>query len=380
MKKIRSSTKIAVGFALLIALVWFGYQKVTDWMIMGQKFTPIIPGRVNIVGINLGAGYRVIVSNELAQLVETQGGFGSNESQDASEGEGGEGSIKKRIPIREMLQSLQGDPKALGTFVMTMNDLSENDLPPIRVIWSKDDLEKAFNGDSTLKAKLVRDLNMDLDGTPLPSLRIASLEDGIVLKIPVTVTVDIYGKPTPVTGDVLQAYQPRMMKAVQADYATDPSATNEVKAGYYEEEAHKALKGVNRDNIEQSIKNILDQAKSYADYPERILKSATVILNENYIDHAQYDTYTSSNGKPLHNLTIDLNDEGRRRLWQYSKNRVGETLLLVSEGVAIAAPRIQAPLMGGEIEITQMSDQTVLDDFKSTLAEAKSKGASQPKP
>jgi hypothetical protein len=368
MKKIRSSTKIAIGFVLVIAVGWFGYQKVTDLMIMGQKFPPIIPGSINIVGIDAGAGYRVIVSNELAQLVLTQGGFASNESDD----EASESAVKKRIPISEMLQTLQGDSKALSSFVMTMNDLSENDLPPVRVLWSQADLEKAFHGDPALQKKLVRDLNMNLDGTPLRTLRIASLENGIVLEIPVTVTVNINGKPIPVNGTVLQGYEPRMMKAVQALYATDPKATPEVKAGYYAEEAQKELAKSRHDKIQGEIEAILSQGPSFVKGPERILRSAFIVLNENYIDHSSFNNYTTGDGKTLHDLTIDLTDEGRRRLWQYSKKRVGETLLLVSDGIAIAAPRIQGPLMGGQIDITQMPDQTMLDDFEATLKKAKS--------
>ena len=369
MKKIRSSTKIAVGFVLLIAIGWFCYTKVTDWMIMGQKFPPIVPGRVNIVGVNTGAGYRIIVSNELAQLVITQGGFGANESDDESSSDS---AIKKRIPIREMLQTLQGDPKALGEFVMIMNDLSENDLPPVRVIWTKDNLEKAFHGNPTLKAKLEKDLNMKLNGIPLPSLRVASLENGIVLQIPVTVTVDINGKPTPVTGQVLQAFLPRMMKAVQALYATDPRADNNVKAGYYAQEAKKELASPIHQDLEKDIESMLDQGPTYVQTPEHILKSAFIVLNENYIQKASYSNYKTNDGKPMHDLSIDLNDEGRRRLWQFSKTRVGEQLLLVSDGIAIAAPRISQPLMGGNIQITQMPDQTILDDFMTTLKESKS--------
>jgi hypothetical protein len=367
----RSSTKIAIGFAALILVGYFGFQKVTDLMIMGQEFPPIVPGKINIIGVNTGAGYRVIVSNELAQLVETQGGFQQGNIDDPST----DSAVKKRIPLREMLETLQGDSKALGSFVMTMNDLSENDLPPVRVIWTKPDLEKAFQGDKKLQAKLENDLNMKLDGTPLPTLRISSLENGIVLSVPVTVNVNLQKGPTPVTGQVLEAYQPKMLKAVQADYAQDPRSTDTVKAGYYAQEAQEVMTKGSKENIKASIEEKMSdsEVQSLIETPKRILDSAFIVLNDGFIDEAKYNTYTSNDGKSMHDLTIDLNDEGRRRLWKYSKKRVGDQLLLVSDGIAIAAPRIQHPLMGGEITITKMPDQTILDDFIDKYNETKGK-------
>lgn len=373
MKKLRSSTKIAIGFALVVLIGYGGYVKITDAMIMNQNFTPLAPGEINVIGVNTGAGYRVIVSNELAQLVVTQGGFQAGDIDDPS----ADGAIKKRIPLREMLQTLQGDGKALGEFVMIMNDISDNDLPPVQVKWTKPDLEKAFAGDSKLKAKLESDLNMKLDGTPLPALRISSLENGIVLAIPVKVDVLKNGVPTPVTGEVLEPFQSRLMKAVQADYAQDPRATDTVKAGYYEEEAMAVLKKGPKENLQKEIGQKMSDSEIQAlmDGPERILKSAFVVVNDNFITDAKYNTYTLSDGKPLHDLTLDLNDEGRRRLWKYSKRRVGDQLLLVSNGIAIAAPRIQQPLMESELTITKMPDQTTLDDFLDTFHKVKNKTA-----
>ncbi len=369
MNKMRSSTKIAIGFVAIVAIGWFGFNKITDAMIMGEKFTPILPGKVNIVGVNPGAGYKIIVSNELAQLVETQGGFGANESEDTAS----EGAVKKRIPIRELLQSLQGDPKALGAFVMIMNDLSENNLPPVRVLWKKDDLEKAFHGDANLRQKLESDLNIKLDGTPLPRLNLASLENQIVVEVPVTVNVNLRGVPTPVTGQVLQYFQTRLAKAVQADYALDSNPTATVKAGYYAQEARKILgQPKSRENVQTELEDKVSTSaqQSLVEIPKRILDSAFIVVNDQSISQITYHKVATDDGKPLFNLTIDLNDEGRRRLWQFSRNRVGDQLLLVSDGVAIAPPRILHPLSGGEITVTRMRDQTVLDDLVDTWKKA----------
>jgi hypothetical protein len=104
--KIRSSTKIAVGFVVLVVGGYFGRQIITDQMIMNEKFSPIAPGRVNLVGIDAGAGYRIITANFMAQLVEASGDF---DSKDSDSGGATEGAIKKRVPIKELLQTLQGN-------------------------------------------------------------------------------------------------------------------------------------------------------------------------------------------------------------------------------------------------------------------------------
>jgi preprotein translocase subunit SecD len=69
----------------------------------------------------------------------------------------------------------------------------------------------------------------------------------------------------------------------------------------------------------------------------------------------------------LHDLTINMTEEGRRRLWQYSKSRVGTQLLLIADGIAIAAPRIQHELAQGNLTITQMRDEVLLRDATDML-------------
>ena len=141
-------------------------------MLRNEHFSPVAPGRVNLVGINPGAGYQIIIANDVAQLIVSQGGFGAKETE---AGGATEGSIKKRVPMREMLGVLRGDGSKLGPFVMKMNDQDkEDEWPPIRVDWTKADLDKAIAGDPKLKAKLEHDLNVHLDGharrAPQPQL------------------------------------------------------------------------------------------------------------------------------------------------------------------------------------------------------------------
>jgi hypothetical protein len=371
MFKIRASTKIFIGFVAVLGVSWFAINKVQDAMIMGSHFAPIAPNNVNIVGITPD-GYRIIISNEVAQLVETQGGFQADESDSEDDSSGG--SVKKKISIMDMLGVMEGKSKSLSEFLMSMNDLSENDLPPIRVVWPKKDVGKALAGDPVMVARLEKDLNMKLDGNPLPTLSVRSVENGIVLQIPVPVDVNIAGTERRIVGNVLLAYKPRMIKAVEAEIAAEQGTISDsTYAGYYKQEGERTLKDGKRENIRQYLIDIFSdsQAKQYATYPEKILKTAFIVVNSDYITNASYTTRSGPDGKPIYDLHIFLNEEGRKRLWQYSRRRVGDQILLTSNGVAIAAARIRHPLVGGDVTITQMTDQTLLDDLIATIKNSK---------
>jgi hypothetical protein len=63
-----------------------------------------------------------------------------------------------------------------------------------------------------------------------------------------------------------------------------------------------------------------------------------------------------------YDLTVDFNDEGRRRLWQYSKKRVGTQVLLTADGIPITQARILHELAQSELTIKQMQDYNLVKD------------------
>jgi hypothetical protein len=362
----RSSTSIAIGFVALVGAIWYGSKFYNDHALANQHFDAVTPGRVNIVGIDPGAGYQIIVANQMAQLVQASGGFGGAESDS---GGATEGSIKKRIPMKELLEVVHGDSKAVGPFVMNLNDMSENEgWPPVRVIWTAEDLNKAFAGDQKLKTKLENDLNVHLDGTPLSTLRISSLESGIILDYPVTVSVSVDGTVRRVTGRVEEPYKPRFCLNVEAQYK-DKQVTTSTILGYYATE-RASLKADPKltENVEKVIQSHIsaDNATQLAVAAERVLKTAVVVINEKYITSASHTGYDTARGK-MFDLTVDLNDEGRMRLWKYSHDKVGSHLLLVADGIPIAAPVIRNELSKGELTITQMQDEGLLKDAEASL-------------
>jgi preprotein translocase subunit SecD len=359
---LRHSTKIALGFALITGGAYAAYQVISTKLALQENFSILTPGDVNVVGIDAGAGYRIIVANQMAQLVQASDNFSSNDTND---GGATEGAIKRRVPVREMLNTLKGDSKALGAFVMSLNDMKENDnWPPERVFWQAEDIQKALDGDKAMVASLEHDLNMHLDGTPLKTLRIASMQNGIIVDSPVTVKVNLHGKVTPVVGRVFEPYRPRLMRAVEDRYKDKPDVTEEMQIGYYAEEARKVISGETpkesvRDSLASRISKELSEERAAA--PTRVLKSATIVLNDALVRHASYHAYDTTRGK-MFDLSVEVSDEGRRRLWKYSKERVGTQLLLVADGIPIAAPRIQHELAQDSLTITQMEDEVLVRD------------------
>jgi len=366
----RTSTKIAIGFVIIAGGSIYGYQFAMRQAIMSTHFSQVKPGNVNLVGINAGAGFRIIVANQMAQLVQASESFHGEESEGAGSTEG---AIKKRVPVREMLEVLKGNADELGPFIMKVNDRDEGDAwPPIRVEWTAERLKKALNGDKVEEDKLEHDLNIKMDGTPLGVLNRSSMENGIIINYPVPVRVMIAGVPTVLEGRVREPFKSSLMQVVEKRLE-DKKITNEMMAGYYQEEAQPILDGTKKkEDIKDEILARLapENAAELAKIPERILSSAEVAVNENYISSASYRSYDTTNGK-TNDLTIEMTDEGRRRLWQFSEDRVGTQLMLIVDGIPIAAPRISHELAQGELTITQMSDETLVKEAVNALNKGK---------
>ena len=383
MNKPRKSTQIAIGMAILFASAIFGYRAYSNYRVSQFHFSEIEPGVVNIVGVDLGRGFKIVVANQMAQLrqvtaedsmKEGSAGVGGNDREDSGDSSG----KKSRVPMREMLGAMQGNEQALSRFVMILNNIKENDLPPERVYWAASDIQKALDGDPKLKQKLVNDLNIQLDGTPLPELRVKSLEDGIVIQVPVPIKVNVGGVQKTLTATLLKPFKPKLLSIVEYRYEQKANADKTMQIGYYLEESQKILSNPkSKEDIASELRGTYSQSvfTELAESPERVLRSAKIIVNDTMIKKASYNTYAASTGK-LHDLSVELTSEGSDRLWQYSKNRIGTQLLLVANGVPIAAPRIRHELSQSSLDITQMPDEVLVREAVDAINKHKKGGPS----
>ncbi len=359
--KIRSSTKIFLGFVAIVAGGYFGWQGYAGYAVDGIKFDPIKPSKVSIVGIAPDSGYRILVANHAAQLIR---GDKSDNFEAPSRDSGGDATEKKRVPIKEMLEALQGNQEALGQFIAVMNEMQETaEWPSERILWKAADIRKALDGDPVLKPKLEKAINVALDGTPLKQISMTAHENGIVIEVEVPCQVQVGAEVKELVGSILVPYRSQMSRSIERELKEKAYDLNTV-AGYYGLEAQKIADGTGRkEEVAANLERIIDpKANAELARPaQQVLKSATVVVTDDFITKASSRSYEAK-GEQLTDLVIELSDEGRKRLWQYSRRRVGSQLLLIVDGVAIAAPRIRHELAQGELVITQMPDQVLVQD------------------
>lgn len=379
MNKIRTY-QIVIAFLVLVGGAYFGYQFYARVEIDNKVLAPIEPGKVTLLGVDAGGqGYKVIVSNEIAQLVQTPKGGLEAPTDLGGGGDDEDATDKRHVPLKEMVESLQGDTKALGELVTEMNDelrKYREDLIPGAPTWTAADLQKAINGDKGLEKKFVHDTNVNLDGTPADFINVNALYAGITIDLPVPVKVMVKGQQQTLTAHVMVPYRAQFTKKVENDLNAKIKATTQEIKGYYLQEV-SALNDnpAQREDVSRSVSSRLspDVVEGYASAAERILANTSVILNENGILDAHRETVPTDAGKTVYDLVLDLTDEGRDRLWKYSRHRTGTQLLLIVNGVAIAAPFVRHELEQKEVTITQMVDPDLVDDAVTTIKAASKK-------
>lgn len=370
-KNYRASYKIAIGFLLLALCAVYGYRYANDYLLGREHFAPLVPGNVNIVGLDTRAGYGILVENRAAKLVMGDPGqFGPGKMNEKDlESTGGD---RRFVPIKDMLLGMQGNVPSLSYFVQRLNDISDDDLPPDAPVWKTEDIAAALAGDKKLAGKLVEDLNVTLDGTPLDHVRKSALQNGILVDTPVPLTLHDGEKTLTVDARVKRGFRPSFIATVQNEL-NGKWADDQVIATQYAAQAEKLKSGaLRKEDVPTRLKSFAEDASRLGKVPQQILNSITCVINENQITGARCVAVDTSKGK-VYSLIISLTDEGTKRMWQFSNDRVGDQLLLTVNGVAIAAPFIDHALSSNELEITRMEDESLVQDAVDTINERRAK-------
>lgn len=379
--KLRTSAKILIGFVAISAGGYYGYLGITDFIVNRRDYPEIKPGKITLFGIDAGSGFRIVVANQAAQLV--QGGKQNLDVGDIERADEGESS--KKIPLKQMMDILQGNEKDLGRFIMSLNNIKEGgqNWPTDAAEWNAEDVEKAINGDAVLQKKLENDLNTKLDGSPLDTMKMSALFNGIIIRLPVPVKVLVGGKEKTLIGRVLEPYRTAFTISVE-DNIKDKNATDAMVLGFYKSEAMKLRSDAqNKENVKQSLTARIDKkrAAEYGKNPEVVLSKARIILNEDLIESANYEPYETSDGSKLYKLNLILTNEGRYRLWHYSKilredrYRIWDffrwkdrgQLLFSVNGTAIAAPLVEHELSSRNVTINRLQDETLVQEAVDTI-------------
>ncbi|MCB0824843.1 MAG: hypothetical protein KDC26_01525 [Armatimonadetes bacterium] len=356
---------VLIGGAFLGALygAYWGYGEL---QLKDFEVTPVAPGDVNMIAFDATGKYRIRVANRVATLVELSGD--ATERRASAMGAADEDA--RRIPIREMLGALQGKEDDLSYLISSMNKFKEDDLPGKEILWSASDLKKAIDGDVTLKAKLEEDLLMKLDGTPFDRISMTALMNGIVIELPIPMEINVGGKVKSVTGTVKIPFKTRLMDAFEKLASEKATLGQDFIIGNYEQLAQSILEGTsNKEDLGKAISKLISdtQIDRYRQAPAQLLQSAEVLITDEHLRGCEISSYQDDRGNTITDMSIRVNDEGRKRLWKHSRDTKGFSLMLIVDGVAIAAPEVVSQLGGSEVKISRLMEQRLAEEAKEKI-------------
>jgi hypothetical protein len=368
--RFQGSTKFIAVVLVGIVAVWAGFKIYANVRLSGIELTPIEPGRINIVAISPAVGYKIVVANQIAYLAKVEGGLEVGSMDSGSENLSG----ASRLPLRELIQTLQGDEAALGVLVMRINDMPETDTAATAKVWRSEDIQAALDGDKDMESRLVADLNVTLDGAPLDTINLdAIMGGGILIDFPVALDVRVGDVLTPLTGRVKEVYQPSFCSNVERRISERFKGAEDRAyiQGIYREEAQAIHDGARREDVRSSLSTRLskDRSARLAVEPKKVLDNTHILLNESHITSASYKNYTVSDSETSNDISIGLTDAGRMRLWKYSHDNRGFQLLFVVDTIAIAAPRISTELAESTITINRVPSKELVADAVALLNE-----------
>lgn len=359
---------------MICAVLWGIWRFGVEAWVIDHNFPAIVPGRVNIVAINLDAGYKILVSNQIATVV--QAGGDKFEASSSNLGIGGNGPDQKLkpLPIRSMLGAMTGNADEVSQFIMDLNGLSPNESWPIRrIVWKAEDIEKALGGDPVLLPKLVTALDVNLDGSPVTALNLVGFENGIVVDVPCPIQIQAGDTLKTVQARLQFPFMPELVKSALQDFNDHGSPTIDQRSIYYSKWAEKTRNGSgSKQDIRGALEALIspDTTRPFAQKAKDLLNAATIVISDSQVRKAE-EGEEDLNGKPMYTLNLDVTNNGRLRLWKYSIEHPNAQLLLMSDGIAIAAPKISHELMTEQISVTQMQDEQLVQDAISNINKAK---------
>lgn len=363
--KLRASTKILFRFIGLVGLVYIGNYGYTKLKLQGVDLNPIPSSDFCLLAIGPKAGVRTIVANQMVQIVESSDQFKADESR---EGGAESGSVKKRIPVKELVGVLGGDVESAEIFVRKMRDINEeNENIDEAPIWTKEDVEKALNGDSVLQPKLCHDLNVTKDGKPEPILNRLAFFYGIRIKIPITLKAPNAKGLDIKTVDVVN-FKPRFMSLFYKDMQTKFYSKSQLQ-NYYTSFIRDA--SLEPQDLKDTLKKVFIRTEESDELKKAswIASHALIVVNQPMVESVAMETQNDG-GVKTYDLKIRLSPEGKNRLWKFSADG-GTQILVVSKGVAIAAATIGTQLNSQELVIKQIADQRLVEEAVSLVSTKK---------
>ena len=367
----KPTTKVVLFAVAVTGAIVGGNWAFGEFQLQSFNPEPIKPGRVTLVAVDTDLGFNIRVANSVAHLVQVDRSASDGFAAPAKEG--GEEDAR-RIPMKELLESLQGNEDSLVRLVAVLNKINLDDIQPGMTIWTAEDIQKALDGDQALEDQLEKDLNVRLDGSPLDQIRLESILNGIQILVPVPVNVNIEGTMKTLTAQMPMTYQPRMAKEVATIIEKRFEPTQEFILGNYQEVAARHADSGSRENVRKALTDFIseDRKKDLSARPEQVLQGAEVLVNDSMLETATTSVRKDDKGNEIFTIHLKMTEEGRKRLWKYSRKKKGSNLLVVVNGVAIAAPKITTELAGKQLDLTDLREKRLVEDAVKQITQLKS--------
>ena len=352
----------------MVAVAYGGSYGYTKLRLGNVDLHPIDSSDLCLLAISPKAGVKTIVANQMVQIVESSTKF----SGDSDGGSGGveNGAVKKRIPVKELIGVLGGNPESAQDFVRKMRDIDEdNAVAEAAPIWTEEDLEKAFAGDAVLQKKLEIDLCMSMDGEPNPTINRITFFYGIRIKIPIIVKVPNALGTQIKTFDIV-SFKPRFMSQFYKIMQTKFYDKAQLQTFYGSFLSHDKPES---QKVADAVRKIFSRTEDSEELGKvtHIAANSTILVNQSMIEAVSMEPQTD--GKvTTYDLKIKLTPEGKNRLWKFSSEG-GTQILVISKGVAIAAATIGTQLNSEELVIKQIADRSLVEEAVS-LIHSKNKG------
>ena len=365
----KPKSRTGVWFAVAVAAVlglWFGGNELyTRLVIMRRELPRLEPGEVSLIGLKV-PGYHIVVSNGVARLsVGDPSTFGKPDiAPDASTG--------TTIPMRGLIGTLRFDEEDAVELVTALNDIKYDLLPLEDRIWTKERIDKALAAPGPEREELEYELATALDGGGIERLNWDRLTTGIWLEVPVPLAVPAPGGTREVVAKVLIPYKTRLAGAAYRHFQTllergglgeDLTPTPGTISGVYNQALDEAERG--REDVAASLRGRFSEESTsqLAEPVLKVLNEVEVLVTEQTISDADLKAVAREDGKgDMYSITLETTGDSRDRLWQYTYRRPGAQLLLVSNGIAIAAPVVRQQIKYSTVEITGISEKKLAEE------------------
>ncbi|MCL6624696.1 MAG: hypothetical protein K6T17_08805 [Fimbriimonadales bacterium] len=358
--KLRGGTRFALAVIVILTAA-YGVNWLVSEIVPPKHLATIPPSETAILGMKL-RGEKIIVMNGIAHLVYGAGSeYGVDPTKDLDTATG------RKIPLKALVGTLRGEEAGATELVEALSKIERENIPPEEIIWNKADIEKALAGEPQVRAKLERQLNTTLEGKPTPLIIPNYLHSGIYIRLPVPVMIpSSYGGHTVIAYPLL-AYRTQLASRTVNHRIIVEKAfpTHADWEGAYEDAWKQLQKEGSPENVAESLRSLISdaRARALAKPVEDLLSRVTVLLTEEHIMGAGKKRIRNPEGKGFwYTITLNLNEEGRMRLWRYTHENPGCQLLFVVNGVAIAAPFVKQEMKYSTAEITNITDEDLVDE------------------